>query len=287
MSADAPATTEAELPDEDNPERWYSTNFVGVPTRLLASTAFNAHPRHLSIHGTREAHRGLFRLLDSCPSQAAAADVFEHYMAMVFGLDGAQGAPSNGPFRFATSYIDLLRAWGFDSNSAPGAVLKGWIESRFGLTPVYHRGVLGRFPSPVWVDYIEEKMGSRFHNNCINLQLDLLYEYCQWSIRHFRAPGPIFVRLWRGTNHCQEQLIAGRARDAHCAPCVMRLNNLVSFSRSPERAEEFGDWMIEADVPAVKLLFFPGLLSQHVLNSECEYLVIGGSYRVKARYGYR
>lgn len=266
---------------EDDPERWYSTNFVGVPTQLLASTAFNSRPRHLSIHGTREANRCLFRLLDNCATQEDAAEVFAHYMALLFA---PEPPAANAPARFMASYVDLLRAWGYDSNSVSGAVLKGWIESRFGLTPVYHQGILGRFPSPVWVRYLEEKMCSHLHNNCINVQFDLLYEYCQWSIRRFHSPGPGFVRLWRGSNHCQEQLVEGRLRDPSC---VLRLNNLVSFSQLRERAEEFGDWMIEAEVPTVKLLFFPGLLRSRVLNSECEFLVIGGRYRVKASFGYR
>jgi NAD+--dinitrogen-reductase ADP-D-ribosyltransferase len=127
-------------------------------------------------------------------------------------------------------------------------------------------------------------MCSRFHNNCINLQLDALYEYCQWSIRRFGQPGPRFVHLWRGSNDCREQLVEGVLRVRGCN-CVLRLNSLVSFSHSPQRAEEFGDWIIEADVPTVKLLFFPGLLRNRVLNSECEYLVIGGRYRVTARHG--
>jgi len=45
----------------DQPHRWYGTNLVGVPARVLASTTFNAHPVPLAIAGTREAHPGLFR----------------------------------------------------------------------------------------------------------------------------------------------------------------------------------------------------------------------------------
>lgn len=263
--------------------RWYTTNFVGIPAAILASTPFNAHPQPLSIHGTRESHTSLFRLLDNCTSQAHAADVFAHYMDMVFGLEKPDpAAPRPTGRRFRASYLKLLQGWGFDSNNPQGAVLKGWVESRFGLVPSFHKAPLQRFPSPAWATYLEEKMGSRFHNNSINMQLDVLYEYGQWSIRRFRTIGPAFVRLWRGTNNCEEQIVEGSLRERDC---VVRMNNLVSFSLSPERADEFGDWMLEVVVPACKLLFFPGLLNDRVLNGEGELVAIGGDYRAKARYG--
>lgn len=275
--------SESSRPSYDDPGSWYSTNFVGLPSSLLGSTVFNAHPQRIFIHGTRETHPGLFRLLDGCATQAAAAEVFEHYMALQFGLH--EPLPEDSPgeqLRYVASYLNLLRAWGYDSNNAQGAVLKGWVESRFGLVPAFHKEILGRFPSPAWVAYLEEKMGSRFHNNCINLQLDLLYEYCQWSVHRFAQPRARFIRLWRGTNHCAEQLVEGCLRERRC---VLRLNNLVSFTSSYERAEEFGDWTIETEAPAVKLLFFPGLLRNRMLNSEQEYLVIGGCYSVRAGHG--
>lgn len=276
-----PSAEEAQ--SQEDPSRWYSTNLIGLPTRLFASTAFNAHPQAITIHGTRETHPGLFRLLERCTTQSDAAEIFEHYMELQFGL-GKPAADDSAAERrrFKTSYLKLLQGWGFDSNNAQGAVLKGWVESRFGMVPIYHKAALGRFPSPAWTGYLEEKVNSRFHNNCINLQLDVLYEYCQWSIQHFGAPGPQLIRLWRGTNHCEEQLLEGSLRQRDC---VLRLNNLVSFSLSRERAEEFGDWTLETDVPAVKLLFFPGLLCDRVLNGEGEVLAIGGNYKVHARYG--
>jgi len=271
-------------PAED-PDRWYSTNLVGLSTHLLGSTAFNRQPAAISIHGTRETHRGLFQMLERCADQRAAAAAFEHYMALEFDLPPplAEGEVAPEPRRYGTSYIELLRGWGFDSNSPQGAVLKGWVESRFGLVPVFHQAPLGHFPSPAWITYLEQKMGSRYHNNCINFQLDLLYEYCQWSLRRFRAIGPRFVRLWRGTNHFEEQQVSGSLRQPHC---VLRLNNLVSFSLSQERAEEFGDWILETEVPTAKMLFFPGLLGDPVLMSEGECLVIGGKFQVRAYHGY-
>lgn len=52
--------------------------------------------------------------------------------------------------------------------------------------------------------------------------------------------------------------------------CVMRFNNLVSFTGSAVCAEEFGDWLVEVTV----------------LNSENEYIVIGGNYTVQTWHGY-
>lgn len=265
------------------PVEWYSGNLVGVPTPLLASTAFNDHPVQLCIHGTRYTHPGLFARLQNCQSQPEAAAVFAAYMDLHYGHNLPEDAAQSRPHRFATSYIELLRGWGFDSNASQGAVLKGWVESRFGLLPSYHKAPLRRFPSPAWVSYLEEKACSRFHNNCINFQLDALYEYCQWSLQKFVRSDCRHLKLWRGTYDGEEQVVEGSlaARE-----CVMRLNNLVSFSASHERAEEFGDWILRTDVPLTKLLFFPGLLADCVLGCEREYLVIGGNYLVRAWHGY-
>lgn len=275
------AARENALLGESQPSRWYTTNMVGVPADIVASAAFNAHPVALSIAGTREANAGLFRLLDAATDQADAADRFAHYMDAVFGLEKPDPkAPRPTERRFRASYLKLLQGWGFDANSPQGAVLKGWVESRFGITPSFHKGVLSRYPSPTWTGYLEEKFNSRFHNNCINMQLDVLYEFSQWSRMRFNHPAK--QTLWRGTNHMEEQILDGSLRQRRC---TMRLNNLVSFSMNAERASEFGDWVLKAEVPGCKLLFFPSLLNDRILNAEGEALVIGGLFDVEARYG--
>lgn len=274
--------------EADHPSRWYSTNLVGVPTPVLASAAFNAHPLPLHIAGTREAHSGLFALLARSASLEEAQDMFGHYLEIAFGL---RPAPADACMaerrRWRASYLKLLQGWGLDANSPVGAVLKGWVESRFGLVPSYHREPLGRFPSPAWVCYLEEKASSRYHNNCISQQLDLLYEFCQWVLQRFsplagRTDGR-HLRLWRGSNRCEEQLIGGRLHRSS-RRVTMRLNNLVSFSLDREGASCFGDWVLQADVPLVKLLFFPGLLPGRLLFGEGEALVIGGDYALEASY---
>jgi NAD+--dinitrogen-reductase ADP-D-ribosyltransferase len=284
---DAPgpeATPEPADAIDAQPHRWYTTNLIGVPANVLASCSFNEHPVPLHIAGTREAHGGLFALLARCNSLNEAQDVFEHYLSIAFGLQQAPAATQDvaEARRWRSSWRRLLQGWGMDANGPAGAVLKGWVESRFGLVPLFHKARLERFPSPAWVAYLEEKACSRYHGNCIHQQLDLLYEFSQWALTRFGLPhqpdGP-HLRLWRGSTRCEEQLVAGRLQDRQC---TVRLNSLASFTLSREEAGCFGDWVLEVQVPRCKLLVWPGLLPGHVLHGEQEVLAIGGDYPVRA-----
>lgn len=271
---------------EADPARWYTTNLVGIPTPVLASTAFNAHPVPLHVAGVRETHPGLFALLDRSADRAESRSVFAHYLSVAFGLAARGGEVVPGEARrWRASYLKLLQGWGLDANGASGAVLKGWVESRFGIVPVFHRAPLARFPSPAWVDYLQEKAGSRYHNNNIFQQLDLLFEFSQWMLDRYRplgdAPG---VTLWRGSTRCEEQIVSGSLGAGTPRRCVMRLNNLVSFSQTREQAGCFGDWLLQVEVPQTKLLLWPGLLDTATLHGEAEVLAIGGDYEVQASY---
>jgi NAD+---dinitrogen-reductase ADP-D-ribosyltransferase len=259
--------------------RWgHSTNLVGVPTELLASADFNEEPLPLHIAGVREMFGGLFEMLGQAESAAEAGEAFHAYTQAVFGLEAEQQeSDRGGRRRFRSSYLQLLKGWGFDANRREGAVLKGWVESRFGLYPVFHREKLHRFGSPAWMTYIEEKMSSRFHNNSIQTQLDLLYEFCQWSLARFFLREERHITLYRGVDCLDEHLLIerlGRRR------ALVRLNSLTSFTAERDIAESFGDHILEVRVPAVKILFFPRLLPHHALKGEAEYIVIGGDYRV-------
>lgn len=267
----------------EDPAQWYTTNLVGIAAPVLASAAFNAHPVPLHVAGTRESHPGLFALLARCADMAQARGVFAHYLELAFGLTprGAPGREADTRRRRA-SYLKLLQGWGLDANSAAGAVLKGWVESRFGIVPVFHRAPLGRFPSPAWIRYLEEKAGSRYHNNNIFQQLDLLFEFSQWMLERFHPLGDKpCVTLWRGSTRCEEQIVHGTLQNRRC---TVRLNNLVSFSLAREQAGCFGDWLLQAEVPQAKLLLWPGLLDTASLHGEAEVLAIGGAYDVVASY---
>jgi NAD+--dinitrogen-reductase ADP-D-ribosyltransferase len=275
--------------EADQAQRWYGTNLVGVPARVLASTAFNAHPTPMFIAGTFAAHRTLFELLDASGDLNEAHDMFSHYMTLAFGLRKPEplelaALAAADQRRWRSSWRKLLQGWGMDSNGPAGAVLKGWVESRFGLAPAFHKAPLARFPSPAWVIYMQEKVASRYLNNNIYQQLDLLYSFCQWALRRVRddnGKAAQHLQLWRGSNQFEEQLISGSLQNRRC---TVRLNNVVSFSLSEEDASCFGDWVMQVQVPVAKVLVFPDLLPGQVLQGEQEVLALGGDYEVTARY---
>jgi NAD+--dinitrogen-reductase ADP-D-ribosyltransferase len=276
--------------ERDQPARWYSTNLVGVPAPVLSSVAFNAHPVPLGIAGTGESYVGLFSLLERSQDLSEARDMFVHYLAITFGLRKPQahelaGLGAAEQRRWQSSWRKLLQGWGMDANGHAGAVLKAWVESRFGLVPIFHKAPLARFPSASWITYLQEKAASRYNNNNIFQQLDLLFEFAQWALHRFSPMAchgdAGHLRLWRGSNQVEEQLVAGRLQDRIC---TVRLNNLVSFSLSQEAASCFGDWVMEVSVPTCKVLVFPELLPGQVLQGEQEVLALGGDYEVTARY---
>ncbi|WP_028536503.1 NAD(+)--dinitrogen-reductase ADP-D-ribosyltransferase [Paludibacterium yongneupense] len=257
----------------------HSTNLVGIPTGLLGSIAFNEHPLPLHISGARDTSPALWSMLDDSTCIEGCLEAFRLYMEAAFDIGPTPNG--QGVHRYRSHYRLLLQGWGFDSNSPQGAVLKGWVESRFGLIPTFHKQTLGRYPSAAWMGYLQEKMSGRYHNNAIHLQLDMLYEFCQWMLARRIAPGESHMTLYRGVNDFEEHHIVSRISKREA---VVRQNNLVSFSARREVAEQFGDVILEVRVPLVKVVFFAGLLSGSVLSSEGEYLVLGGDYQVRMSY---
>lgn len=258
--------------------RGNQSNLVGISTEILKSAAFNADPRELHVAGVREEHADLFERLEGARDQTEAADLFQARVSGVFGLPEGfilrKGTDGHGHFK--GSYLRLLKGWMFDSNNAEGAVLKGWVESRFGLLPTWHKEVIDHFSSDAWAGYVEQKLGSRFNSNAVYSQLDLLYEFCQWSARRLN-PTRTHLTLYRGVNDFAEHLIVERPSKREA---VVRLNNLVSFTDDRASASQFGDMILAAKIPLVKLVFFRELLPRYPFQGEGEYLVIGGDYRV-------
>ncbi len=261
----------------------HSTNLVGLPTALLASAEFNDHPLPLAVSGVREMNKALLEMLSQAEDLAEAGEAFHCYMMAMFGLDPEQReqVAGGGLRRYRSSFLRLFKGWGYESNGPEGAVLKGWVESRFGLFPTFHKRVIDRAGGPGWAAYVEEKMSSRFHNNAIYTQLDMVFEFCQWALDRFAAPGRTHLTLFRGTNSFDEHQIVERLDRRRV---VMRLNNLASFSSDRDVAGCFGDVIVTARVPLCKIAFFNTLLPVHPLKGEGEYLVIGGDYRVSADY---
>jgi NAD+--dinitrogen-reductase ADP-D-ribosyltransferase len=263
--------------------RGHSTNFVGVPTKLLASASFNTADFPLHIAGVRQENRGLFSMLETTDTPEEASTIFTNYMAVMFGVHPEQRRPVravNGRRRYRSGYDRLLRGWAYDSNGPEGAVLKGWVESRFGLIPTFHKDRLTRFSSPSWIHYVEQKMGSRFHNNAIFMQLDLVYEFGQWYLARFE-PEKRHFRLYRGVNDFDEHQ---KVEQIDKRTLIIRLNNLVSFTAERDIASSFGDYILSTHVPASKVLYFRDLLYDINLQGEAEVIAIGGDYMVKATY---
>jgi NAD+--dinitrogen-reductase ADP-D-ribosyltransferase len=59
---------------------------------------------------------------------------------------------------------------------------------------------------------------------------------------------------------------------------VVRNNSLVSYTSDVERADEFGDTVLEVEVPFEKVLSFTELLPGLIPPAEKEYIVLGGDY---------
>jgi len=278
-ASSSPPAKNFPAPMPDIYQHGHSSNLIGIPTGCIAHYLFNENPQPLHIAGTRETATGLFEQLARQSNLAACGQVFQDYMCVVFGFETEQRLSNDteGRRRYRNSYLRLIQDWGLDSNNAQSAVLKGWVESRFGLYPTYHKQQLNNFMSKDWIQYIEEKMNSRYHNNCIYMQLDLLYEYCQWVVQHFQCPAASHKTLYRGVNSLDNDWIVADTDKQHK---ILRFNNLVSFTDKRSIASEFGAYILEVAVPMVKLLFYNDLLPHHALHGEAEYLVIGGDYRV-------
>jgi len=251
-------------------------NRCNLPAVVLGSLSFQRHPADLVLDGVAELHRDLFRRLDAAlPAQRP--DVFRDYMTVHFQLEWPEqmGFTGRNNARAKANYIKVIRGWSFDSDSGEGAVLKGWVESRFGLTPRYHREALRDPSGDAYRRYQEMRAAGLYGTNALEAQLDLVYAYCQYELAR-RHPGARHVTLYRGVNRMDEHERLGESDDGQT---VLLFNNLNSFTCNRERAGEFGDYILTVDVPLTKIFFYCGLLPG-VLKGEEEFLVIGGVYDV-------
>ena len=123
----------------------FGSNLANVPAWTLASLAFHERPARLQLRGVRERAAELFARLAGATDALDAGRIFSAYMDEAYlkprpGVDPAQR-------RHRATYRELLAGWGVDSNARQGAVLKGWVESRFGFAPTFHKAM--RFAGPV------------------------------------------------------------------------------------------------------------------------------------------
>lgn len=272
-AVDAPhAGRQASLPREAR----LPINRCNLPAVVLGSLTFQRHPTALVLDGVAELHRDLFRRLFEAPP-GAQAETFRDYMTVHFRLERPeeQGAERGRKAREKANYVRMIRGWSFDADSREGAVLKGWVESRFGLVPRWHAQPLRDPSSEAWLRYQEMRARGLYGTNAVEAQLDLVYTFCQFALAR-RHPGMRHVTLYRGMNRLGEhEVLARGANGRH----TILLNNLNSFTCSRERACEFGDYILEVEVPLAKIFFHCGLMPG-VLQGEDEFLVIGGVVEV-------
>lgn len=253
--------------------RAHPTNLIEFTADFISSHEFNTGGARIEISNVRSFNRDLFAMLDNSPTLADAESAFKLYMNAAFAIDVEQ-APSSARTPFRSCYLKLLQGWGFDSNGPEGAVMKGWVESRFGLRPSYHKHPLPPNDASAWAPYLKEKMDSRFHSNSIYSQLDLLYEFSQYILRRFIHGDRTHVTLYRGLNLPEASHLNRRA----C--CLISLNNVVSTSIDADVAGCFGDIIVKIRAPVSKILFVNNLLSIRPLRGEGEVLLIGGDFWV-------
>lgn len=250
-------------------------NRCNLPAVILGSLCFQRYPAPLQLDGVEVLHRDLFRRLDAHAEPARRAEVFRDYMTVRFRLEHLDEAGLDDPARgrAKANYMRLLRGWSFAADGREGAVLKGWVESRFGLLPRYHGGPLRAGEDDAYQRYLEMRAQGLYGTNALEAQLDLVYAYCQYEFAR-QQPRRRHLTLYRGTNRLDAY---ERLADGPAGETVLLLNNVNSFSGSRERAGEFGDYILTLAVPVAKVLCHAGLLPG-ILQGEAEFVVLGGVY---------
>ena len=255
-------------------------NRCNLPPVILGSLSFQRHPVALAIDGVRPLHKQLFDLLDGLETHAQRAERFMDYMVVQFRLHQLEdaGLGEDGA-RGKANYLRLILGWLFNPDGREAAVLKGWVESRFGLLPRHHHGPLLDYENDTYQGYLAARAEGLYGTNALEAQLDLLYSYSQYELARLYAPDER-LHLYRGINRLDCFDILAQT-DKHHATVL--LNNLNSFSCDRERAGEFGDTLMEADIPWQKVLYYSQLFPGMSIGED-EYLVIGGVYEVQTAY---
>ncbi len=255
-------------------------NLCNLPPWVIASPHFNGNPQPIEIQGVRRAHRFFFSRVEKMDSIDDRARAFRDYMDVAFQLHQWQREESPLSRKsLRNSYVRYLRGWMFDADSAEGAALKGWVESRIGIPPTFHKEPIEDVHSQAYATYLADRMRGTARTSAINAQFDLLYEFIQSELRR-REPETLFYTLYRGVHEFEEHRVLERTGRR---TCLVRLNNLNSFTTDFERAFEFGTKILEARIPYCKILFRADLLPGSTLKGEEEAMVIGGDFHVVVR----
>lgn len=251
-------------------------NRCSIPAVILGSLTFQQHPTRLYLDGVETLHRDLLRRLDTISDAGNRAQQFIDYMTVHFRLHALNDAGLTKPSkcdRSKADYLRLLRGWAFDAESRDAAVLKGWVESRFGLIPRFHQTPIHSTDDESYHAYQHAYAVGLYNTNSLEAQLDLLYSYCQYEL-HRQRQELSHLSLYRGSNDIEK---LKHSDNSESAKPLLLLNNLNSFTSSIERASEFGDRVFQIDVPLSKIVFYSDLIP-HYLKAENEYIVLGGVY---------
>ena len=247
-----------------------------LPAVILGGLTFQRHPTPLAIDGVEALHRDLLRELAGHHPRARREEIFSNYMAGQFSLERPEEAGWAEGMRRNADYRRILRGWSFDSDNREAAVLKAWVESRFGLRTLHHRVAL-RDDQEAYERYRAEAAAGLYNTNALEHQLDLLFAFCQAELRR-RHGDRHHITLYRGINSAERCTLMSGGSDS-----TVLLNNINSFTRERERAEEFGDHILTVEVPLAKVVCFSGLL-RGMLRGEQEYVVLGGVHRAAVEY---
>ncbi len=253
----------------------HSLNRCNLPAVILGGLTFQQTPSPLHIDGVAELHEGLFAELDTLATATVRAHHFIDYMTVHFRLHALDEAGFDEEQRINRSranYQRLLRGWAFNPDGKEGAVLKRWVESRFGLVPRYHGSPIHSRYDEVYHRYQHDYAEGLYNTNALEAQLDLLYSYCQYELH--RQSDNSHPTLYRGSNTIEQLHLVGMCEEPQ-QPLL--LNSINSFSLERERADEFGDHLIEVAVPREKIVFYSELLPGS-LRGEGEVIVLGGVY---------
>ncbi len=258
-------------------------NRCNLPAVILGSLSFQHHPASILIDGIDVLHKTLFNKLNTLPKQEKRAEYFKDYMTVRFRMHKLEDAGlEQGDInkRVNADYLRMLRGWLFNPNGKEAAVLKAWTESRFGLLTRYHKSNLTDYSTEDYQVFLSDMSQGLYATNALEAQLDLLYSYCQYELAQLYERNQT-LHLYRGVNKIESYEILNDLKHTTVDKnkIIVLLNNLNSFSSDQERACEFGDYIMEADIPWQKVLFYSDLLPG-MFSTEKEVLVIGGVYQV-------
>ena len=248
----------------------YSTyNLININSKYFGSLDYNEKIQDVSIMGVYEYHRDFYKAIEKADTLLLANEIFDNYISELFELNYKVKGKRVG------SLYKILMGWMFNSNGYEGAVLKGWIESRFGIIPNFHKVKIDNMENESYYEYLVEKMSQRVNKNAIYSQLDLLYHHTQVVIKKFFSSYKPKIILYRGIYNLEENEII---KWLNKKTAIMGHNNISSFTAVKNIAEQFGNRILRIEVPYTKIVFFSDVTPLHHFSGEQEFIIIGGEY---------